>query len=157
MWRLCWLQLLCHHSPFHTSVQGLDYTKFSLRTLPCVKFLYLLSATLYTTTYDPPLLSLFLSPPFYHLSSSASLHLLFPRQLFIPMPALLLLSHSFVFHIFVFIFCLCYSLHFALLLSSPPSFQYIVKYLSCTNFNSHCPGFMVGQEILVCRQTDSLN
>ena len=29
MWRLCWLQLLCHHCI--SSVQGLDYTKFSLR------------------------------------------------------------------------------------------------------------------------------
>ena len=61
-------------------------------------------------------LSFFLPPPFYHLSSSASLHLLF--QLNTP-PAALLLSHSCV----PYFFCLCHSLHFALLLSSPPSYQ----------------------------------
>ena len=111
---------------------------------PCrVKFLYLLSATLYTTTYDPPLLSLSLPPLFYHLSSSASLHLLFP-QLFIPPPAALLLSHSCV----PYFFCLpLSSFCSAFFLSSLPVDSEIP--VLCKFW----PWFIVGQEILVCRQS----
>ena len=98
MWRLFWLQLLCHHCI--SSVQGLDYTKLSLRTLPCVRLLYPFSATSPTL---PPSTCFFLN--------------------FSSLPCCCTPFTLLCFPIFVFIFFLCYSLHFALLLSSPPSYQ----------------------------------
>ena len=81
-----------------------DWITLNLHKEPCpVSNCYICpySAALYTTTYVRPSSSSFSLPPtFYHLFSSASLHLLFP-QLFIPPHAALLLSHSFVFHTFL--------------------------------------------------------
>ena len=147
MWRLCWLQLLCHHCI--SSVQGLDYTKFLLRTLPCVKFLYLLSATLYTTTYDPPLLSLSLPPPF-----------LPPLQLCLPPPVFSSTLHPSPCCSTPFTL-LCSILFLSVLLSSFCLASFLSSLLPVDSeipvLRKFWPWFMVGQEILVCRQTDSLN
>ena len=131
MWRLCWLQLLCHHCI--SSVQGLDYTKFSLRT--------------------PALCQIVISI-FCNLSSSASLHLHAFSSTFHPSPCC---STRFTFFCvpyfcFHFLSVLLSSFCSASFLSSLPSVDSEIPVLC-----KFWPWFMVGQEILVCRQTDSLN